>query len=296
MASVILTASATGIVNYTQAGAMLKANLPTYNTMFPKEQASLGEAPATFAKRWYTTFKKTGAVNDNPRAGRPHKIPDEKALQAAKILAQGYNVTYTVRRRQVEELKNFSTINEAVHASDTLRAMLDEVNATPEQLLEAIHRVAPELHHRRLIFRHSLSAAEKLKRQQVSRDLLARHQLDPRFLQRLVFIDETTIQTYGYKKDHIEVWVNSSDTTIKDYHGVPGKAWAPVKAHVIAAVTAHPAFQSVGGLVYMDFTTGTTDIKRRINKRLDGSQHVSDFKYNVSVLPLLHQHDTTSCH
>lgn len=293
VASVILTASVLGAVNYTEAGTYLAHNLPHFNKLFPDNQAALSEAPSIFTKRWYNTFKDTQGVDDSPRAGRPHKIPDKSGKQAAEILAQGYKVTYTVRGRQVEELKHFSTMSEAVHASDILRNMLAEFEATPEQMLEAIHRVAPELKHRRLTFRHSLSAAEKEKRQRVGRDLLARHQMDPRFLDRLVFIDETTIQTHGLKHDHIQVWVNSSDTSFKDYHGVPGNAWTPVRAHVIAAVTSHPAFEAVGGLVYMDFTTGTTNIKRRINRRLDGSQHVPDFKYNVGVLPLLNLHNTT---
>lgn len=34
----------------------------------------------------------------------------------------------------------------------------------------------------------------------------------------------------------------------------------------------------------MDFTTGTTNIKRRHNTKLDGSQRVGDWKYRVSLL------------
>ena len=161
VAAVIITTSALGAVNYTEAGAYLAHNLPHYNKLFPNAQASLSEAPSIFTKRWYETFKETQGVDDAPRAGRPHKIPDKSAKQAAEgILAQGYNVTYTLRGRQVEELKHFSTMSEAVGASETLRNMLAEFEATPEQMLEAIHRLAPELKHRRVTFRHSLSAAE----------------------------------------------------------------------------------------------------------------------------------------
>ena len=44
--------------------------------------------------------------------------------------------------------------------------------------------------------------------------------------------------------------------------------------------------------MYVDFTTGTTDIKRRVNKRLDGSIRSPDFKYSVSVLLLLNANNT----
>ena len=55
---------------------------------------------------------------------------------------------------------------------------------------------------------------------------------------------------------------------------------------------AHPHYDNLGGLVYVDFTTGTTDIKRRVNKRLDGSIRSPDFKYTVSVLLMLNANNT----
>jgi hypothetical protein len=64
--------------------------------------------------------------------------------------------------------------------------------------------------------------------------------IDPSLLNRTMFIDETTIQTHGLKHDHIEVWVNSSDTRFHAFHGVPWKAWDPVKVHVIAASLPTP--------------------------------------------------------
>ena len=54
----------------------------------------------------------------------------------------------------------------------------------------------------------------------------------------------------------------------------------------ICAVTAHPAFADKGGLVYFEFTTGTTEINRRVNKRRDGSQAVGNWKYQVGALPV----------
>jgi hypothetical protein len=61
----------------------------------------------------------------------------------------------------------------------------------------------------------------------------------------------------------------------------------PVKVHIIAAVSAHPAFESTNGLVYVEFTTGTTHIKRRHNKRMDGSTRVDNYSYQVGGVALL---------
>lgn len=191
-----------------------------------------------------------------------------------------------VRQQPVTEHKYFSTVPEAVEHNATLSSMLEQYHATPEQLLNAMHRVAPDLVRRRVTFRHQLSRVEKANRQRVSLQLLSRLRDEPDPLQRMVFIDETTIMTHGLKHDHIEVWVNATDTGFHDYHGVPGRSWDPVKAHVVAAVSSHPSFEGTHGLVYADFTTGTTKIKRRENRRRDSSQAVPDFVYTVSGLLL----------
>lgn len=279
-----------GLVNYTKAGQVFEVKIGYFKSVFPKEPAQLGEASSQFVKRWYENFVKTGNVDDAPRSGRPPKIPDSSARQAAELISRGYTVQHNVRGQQVQEHKYFSSVAEAVTYHDVLRDMLTEFKATNEQLISAMHRAAPELVRRRVTFRHKLSNDEKAKRQRVAAELLARYQTDTALIERMVFIDETTIMTHSLKHDHIEVWVNQSDTKFHDYHGVPGKAWDPVKVHVVAAVTAHPSYERTGGLVYVEFTTGTTDIRRRINKRLDGSTRSTDFVYLVSGLLLAQQY------
>jgi len=241
-------------------------------------------------QRWWEAFKAKGTVEDAPRSGRPPKIPDAAARQAATIISQGYTVQRALRQQLVTEHKYFSSVPEAVAHNATLQGILEQYHATPDQLLNALHRAAPELVHRKVIFRHQLTQAEKAKRQRVASQLLLRHQNEPNLLQQMVFIDEASLQTHGLKHDRISVWVNSTDPAFRDYHGVPGQSWSPVKVHVIAAVTSHPAFRAAGGLVYVDFTSGTTAIRRRENRRLDGSTRVSDFEYSVSGLPLANKY------
>lgn len=288
LAVALAMAFTTGMVtNYTQAGRVLQVQLGYFNTQFPNQAAKLSEPPKTFVQRCYEKFLATGDVEDAPRSGRPPKIPDAIAKDAAETICRGYTVQQTTPQGVVTVRKYFSTMGEAIAANETLQGYLCQYHATQDQLLDAIHRAAPDMVQRRVSFRHHLSHAETAKRQKVAGDLLAWQQTDPTLLPRMVFIDETTIQTHGLKHDHIQVWVNRTDTTFHDFHGVPGKAWDPIKAHVVAAVSAHPAYAETHGLVYMDFTTGTTDIKRRWNKRLDGSTASPNFVYTVSVLLLL---------
>jgi hypothetical protein len=284
-----ISCMAAGAVDYTRAGQVLEVKLGFFNTVF-REQQQLSEPGAEFARRWWERFRDTGDVADAPKSGRPPKIPDIQAKEAAGIIGRGYTVEHTVRGQLVQEHKYFRTVPEAIAHDAALRTITTRHHATPEQLLNAIHRVAPEVVQRRVTFRHKLSDVEKAHRQRVAADLLARHHTDPTLIPRMVFIDETTIQTHGLKKDYVTVWVNGSDPGFHDYHGVPGKSWEPVKVHVIAAVSAHSAYERTGGLVYVEFTTGTTDIRRRINKRLDGSTTVSDFVYTVSALLLRNEY------
>lgn len=290
--AVAMSCMAGGVVNYTKAGQMLEVKLGYFNTVFEREPADLSEPASDFVKRWFHNFRTKGNVDDAPRSGRPPKIPDLAAREAAEILSAGYTVQRTVRQQPVVEHKYFSTVAEAVASNTILQQTLRTYAATPEQLLDAIHRVAPDVERRRVTFRHQLSTGEMSKRTTVAAGLLQRYHADPNLLQRMVFIDETTILTHSLKHEHIDVWVNRSDPTFHDFHGVPGKAWDPVKVHVIAAVTAHPSYQGTHGLVYMEFTTGTTDIARRVNKRLDGSTASAHFTYLVSDLLLLNAYDT----
>jgi hypothetical protein len=263
--------SALGAVNYTQAGKKFQVNLGVFKTVYQGEPVSISERPSRFVERWWEHFKKHGDVDDAQRSGRPPKVPDDVAWHAAEILCRGYTVTRNVDGRQIVEQKYYSTLPDAIAANGELRDVLLRFPVTADQLLHAMHRVAPELEHHRVSFRHMLSPEEKAHRSTVAAGLRTWYQNDPSLLDNMVFIDETTILTQGLKREHIEVWVNGSDTNFKDYTSVPGKSGDPVKAHVIAAVSAHPSFQDKHGLVYFDFTTGTSYIKRLHNKRLDGS-------------------------
>lgn len=279
-----MTALSGGVVNYTKAGQMLQVQLGYFANKFPNNPAELHEEPSEFAKRWWEGFLERGNLKDAPRAGRPPKIPNIVAFHAAEIISEGYTSTSTVLGEEISEHKHFASIIEAIRFNSTLKQICDEFQATPQQLLAAMHRVAPELVQRSVRFRHKLTEAEKAHRVTVCYGLFQRYQRDHTMLLYMVFVDETTIMTHGLKGVSLKVWVNATDKSFRDYHNVPGKAWKPVKAHVIAAVTAHPQFEDTAGVVYVEFTTGTTKINRTQNLRWNGTAHVPDYHYLVSAL------------
>jgi hypothetical protein len=286
VAAALSCMSVLGSVNYTKAGANLQVNLAVLNNVYPGEPVTIREYLPRFVQRWWEHWVKNGNVDDEQRSGRPPLIPDGVARHAAEVLCRGYTVTTMVDGRQVQHRKYYTTLPEAIAANEELKGVLQDFSVTPNQLLQAMHRVAPEIEQRRVHFRHLLTPEEMEHRSSVANGLRARCQTDTTLLDRMLFIDETTFLTHGLKREHIVVWVNSTDPGFMDFTGVPGKAGEPVKAHVIAAVSAHPAFQDKNGLVYFDFTTGTSYIKRLHNKRLDGSTTTAQFEYTVSDVTL----------
>lgn len=273
-------------VNWAQAVPQFTVQLGVVSNVFKDGPVTICEKVPAFMQRWLNCFLETGDVKDAPRAGRPPKIPDAEARLAAEIFCGGYTTTINVDGAQVPQRKYYSSLPEAIAKDTRVQNLVQQRDATSEQLLNAIHRVAPEVKQHSVTFRHMLSSAEKAHRWNTAGGLLARHRVDPSLLDRMVFIDETTILTQGLKREHIKVWVNTSDTSFKDFTSVPGKPSDPVKAHVIAAVSAHPYYQPTNGLVYMEFTTGTTNIKRLHNLRQDGSTTTPSYVYTVGAVTL----------
>jgi hypothetical protein len=72
----------------------------------------------------------------------------------------------------------------------------------------------------------------------------------------------------GGNHDHVYAWCDEHDVNFADTCPlpVPNKKH-PAKVHIIAAVSAHPAFAATNGLVYVDFTTGSSHSHRCHNKR-----------------------------
>jgi hypothetical protein len=82
-------------------------------------------------KRWWEGFRTKGNVDDDPKPGRPPKIPDAKAREAAEIIFRGYPVQHTVHQQVVTDVKYFYSVAEAIAYSATLRDTLRDYKATP---------------------------------------------------------------------------------------------------------------------------------------------------------------------
>lgn len=243
------------------------------------------EAPGRFVRRWFTKLLKGASdCEDDPRAGRPRLLSLEVAARAAALVKQGRWVKVKVGKHTHHRLVYFTSIQDAVDHTTELQDILRNNGVTVHQLREAMHAADPTLVRRRITFKRALSKEEKRQRVQSAKLLIDRVESNPDILHNMVFIDETTIVLQGGGHEHVAVWCDKNDVSFNDVCPLPiGHKADPTKVHVIAAVSAHPAFKASNGLVYVDFTTGTSHIRRRHNKRMDGSMPDPAYNYQVGT-------------
>lgn len=242
--------------------------------------------PARFVQRWYAKFLGGDCtLEDAARSGRPRLLSLEEAQRAAAFVKKGRWVKVKVKKGTQHRLVYFTSIQDAVDHTPELKKIIDDNQISVAQLRAAMHAADPDLVRRRITFKRALSKEEKEERVKTAQQLIQEYERDPSFLQNMIFIDETSIVLQGGGHEHVAVWCDKHDVDFNDVCPLPiGHKQEPTKVHVIAAVSAHPAFKANNGLVYVDFTTGTSHIHRRHNKRMDGSTRVPDYNYQVGVL------------
>ena len=221
-------------------------------------------------------------LEDAARSGRPRLLSLEEAQRAAAFVKKGRWVKVKARKGTHHRLVYFTSIQDAVDHTPELQKILEDNQISVAQLRAAMHAADPDLVRRRIAFKRALSKEEKEERVKTAQELIQQYERDSSLLQNMIFIDETSIVLQGGGHEHVAVWCDKHDVDFNDVCPLPiGHKQEPTKVHIIAAVSAHPAFKASNGLVYVDFTTGTSHIHRRHNKRMDGSTRVADYNYQV---------------
>ena len=239
--------------------------------------------PGRFVQRWYDKFLGGNyTLEDAARSGRPRLLSLKEAQRAADFVKKGRWVKVKARKGTHHRLVYFTSIQDAVDHTPELQKILEDNQISVAQLRAAMHAADPDLVRRRITFKRALSKEEKEERVKTAQELIQQYERDPSFLQNMIFIDETSIVLQGGGHEHVAVWCDKHDVDFNDVCPLPiGHKQEPTKVHIIAAVSAHPAFKASNGLVYVDFTTGTSHIHRRHNRRMDGSTRVPDYSYQV---------------
>ena len=217
--------------------------------------------PEAIMQRWLKTFEETGSVADRPRPGRPKKLTDAKARAAAKIFKEGYEVVnfYNKRQTGIFERMYDTSINEACDREPRLQQYCDEFKITRQHLLQRMKQADPNLVRRRLDVREPLSPAQCKERQKQAQLWLKEYEKDgDAWLNRLVFLDESTFLVSDVKRRLPKVWCDAHDDNVRSViHLENLLEKKDIKIRFYIAVS--PKFGPL--MIYP--TTGTTNIVRR---------------------------------
>jgi hypothetical protein len=236
------------------------------------------KAPCKFVKNQHTKFMDTGSVHD--RYGRKRKFSDPEtqdvvALRAAKILKFGFKSFQEIpasdqnkKPMVVPVHSHYGTLKEALDRSVGLKELMLEAKIKPKQLLKRMEAADPDLVQRTIYYKVHHSGIAIAQRMRVTAENMDRAAADPDFLRGVVWIDEATMWLVNDKHYKRKVWCSAKDW---EHHLVvrcPMMAKKkPVKVHVLCAVNYEL------GPFFIEFTTGTTGIKRL---------HIEDKVYRVS--------------
>lgn len=238
------------------------------------------------ARRVRKKFLQEATVKNlpHPKQVNMHKllsaIPEDEAKMASFLLKSGYvERTPTHHGHYMEEHHYFTSLGQALDKCPALKGIYDKYNAlcddvTPQTFMEGLYKWDPLLRTRLVHIKYALSDDLKAERKHRAETLYNRAQREADFLSRIFFVDECAICFDHEIRKGVHVYCDAHD---KGYRFViPFRKRNPnkkIKVKVMGAVNL------VTGPVFMEFTTGTTDIKRLHNKPTDGTQ----YKYNVSV-------------
>lgn len=290
VAGVILCALLTvnGSPDWNRAHVALKEVIQQRNKQLPEEeQQFIGSHNHEYLRTWWDHFVHSGSVADADRSGRPRKVKDEHAKEAAQIIKDGKEITHVEKGQTVRHRVHYTSIGEAIRESPRLQEICNTYDLDGEQLLHAMHHADPSLVRRKLFFKHAFTPSELKARMDYAALCLRAQQIWGNLLSNTIFIDESSIVIDKLTASDVWVWCDKHDLDFSDVVPRQLPKGGKVTIRFIVAVSAHPAFAHRGGLVYMDFTTGTTDIHRRHNKHRDGSQLDPAWQYSVSWLPLV---------
>jgi hypothetical protein len=191
------------------------------------------------------------------------KVPDIIIKECGAIIKEGYMVQlqHGGRGKPVETTlvhRYYTSIKDACQRSERLAQVLSDWNVTIDHLRTRLHQVCPELVQRTVEFKYQLTPERQQRRREVAAQLLLRFQDDPDFLDRVCWIDETTIWIINNKAHSQKVWADAHDEGVRGVCTTPHIApHTGHKVHCIAVTNARL------GAVACDMTTGTTDIRRR---------------------------------
>lgn len=240
--------------------------LPQLWQEWPEARAFIGQRkPSTLrklSKRWGERFMAGASLEDGPRRKKRPQLPNDDALLAATYLKTGHwtFIPATETRKARFEHRYYTSVETACRHCTELMAIRNKYGLNNRAFLRAMYKADPSLLKRTVRVRYSMPKKLKGERRERANVLYNRCVQDPSRLDRTYFIDECGIIIDNMLRKGAKVYCDAHDEGYKTViHTEKLETKEQVKLHILAAVNA------VHGPVYLEFTTGTTDIQHQYN-------------------------------
>jgi len=253
---IAIAAAVTGI-----APAKVCNGVPS-DSSFWDQAGTVHEPPRKFIRETADRFYDTGSVGYRKYKRRKRKyssMPADEGRLAAMYLKLGHWVPEISNSGACVRLvhRYYGTVASAVQHCAGLRGLRDKYHLTNKQLLYFMHKADPKLLRRRVHIKYGFSPEELAERVKRANALWNKCNKEKDWLDRTYFIDECSIWIDNEASKGIKVYADAHD---KGFHHVLHynklHKNKKIKVRFIAAVNA------THGKVYLEFTTGTTKIKR----------------------------------
>lgn len=242
------------------SGQLLGPALQLWKQHYKESKHGLVKSARSLITTWGPRLVKYGTLQNWKRSRNPRKVPDAVAKTCCEVLKQGHIVKQQTRdlsQPPVEVHRYWTSIKVACQESAYLNSILIKYQVTPSALLRRMHQVDPKLRRRRLKMKWNLTAQQKQQRQGIARQLLTMVDTIPNFLKRIFFIDECSIWLTA-SNVNVKVYADAHDDNASAVMHIPGlEPNTKIKVHIFAVVNA------LLGPFFIDFTTGTTQLRRR---------------------------------
>lgn len=214
-----------------------------------------------FVKRNADKLEHHYTLQNLPGAGRPHKLPDAAAKEAADIISQGYMQQHYVIVDGVahayDEHTMYTSLSDAVMRSRRLAAIVNHYDVTAEYLRVRLHEVDAALVHGRLPMKMQLSDKVVKDRQEHCENMLKLLHDNPKYLWDVTWADEFRFRLNMNSAGELQVWYNKQKLDGQPPESNP--LYDPrheLRMDVLLLVNA------TRGCSWVEFLTGTTNIER----------------------------------
>ena len=248
---------------FCMAGGNIGLALDIWEDEYDPKEVGVVKDARHLMPRVYMNMMERGTVANREHHPDTKKVPDDLALECARLLKSGYYEHYQPRTLGAAPIlvhKYYTTIKKACSHSPVMRQVCQSYNVTPAYLLKRMHQVDPNLKWRAVEYKLELTDAHKAARKYTAQTILSYITADPMFLYTTFWTDEFSILLKNGSAHRLHVYADARDDGVHAVLTSP-KVRAADEIHLRAIICVNAMF----GPYWIEFTTGTTGLVDRLH-------------------------------